>query len=317
MPWREIGAEAGCTTLISSVIPQAGGCHSLLRPRSRNSTHFLLPFDHTKNDKKIIDIDLLTQSNIFDLSCDYIVYGSGTLLFHVLILSSFHSRWYGSHRTRMGRLISVIWNRNYRYVPQRTHPHSHSPHTHTHTLTSHAHSPHTTHTHTLHTHQCYSCSGRQLIGALNAASNITGVLTSTDSFSAVLHKYGALAFWDYATAGKPHEVLVVVRRLALASFPVNTILTWSVARLALASFPVNTILTWSVARLALASFPVNTILTWSVARLALASFPVNTILTWNMARLALLLCHALLLRLHTCNFGSTTYPHLGLPFISL
>lgn len=48
--------------------------------------------------------------------------------------------------------------------------------------------------------QCYSGSGRQLIGALNAASNVTGVLTDTDAFSALLHKYGALAFWDYAAA---------------------------------------------------------------------------------------------------------------------
>ncbi len=39
-----------------------------------------------------------------------------------------------------------------------------------------------------------------LIGALNAGSNITGVLTDTDSFSALLHRYGALAFWDYAAA---------------------------------------------------------------------------------------------------------------------
>ena len=40
-----------------------------------------------------------------------------------------------------------------------------------------------------------------LIGALNAASNITGVLTDTNAFSAMLHTYGALALWDYATAG--------------------------------------------------------------------------------------------------------------------
>ena len=46
----------------------------------------------------------------------------------------------------------------------------------------------------------YSTSGRQLIGALNAASNITGVLTDTDAFSILLHRYGALAFWDFATA---------------------------------------------------------------------------------------------------------------------
>ena len=48
--------------------------------------------------------------------------------------------------------------------------------------------------------QHYSKTGRQLIGSLNAASNITGVLTDTVSFSSLLHKYGALSFWDYATA---------------------------------------------------------------------------------------------------------------------
>ena len=48
--------------------------------------------------------------------------------------------------------------------------------------------------------QHYSGSGRQLIGSLNAASNITGVLTDTLSFSALLHKYGALSLWDYASA---------------------------------------------------------------------------------------------------------------------
>ena len=39
-----------------------------------------------------------------------------------------------------------------------------------------------------------------MIGALNAGSNITGVLTNTSAFSALLHKYKALAFWDFAAA---------------------------------------------------------------------------------------------------------------------
>ncbi len=39
-----------------------------------------------------------------------------------------------------------------------------------------------------------------MIGAFNAASNITGMLTDTDAFSTLLHQYGALALWDYATA---------------------------------------------------------------------------------------------------------------------
>lgn len=38
------------------------------------------------------------------------------------------------------------------------------------------------------------------IGAFSAASNITGILTDVDAITALLHQFGALAFWDYATA---------------------------------------------------------------------------------------------------------------------
>ena len=38
------------------------------------------------------------------------------------------------------------------------------------------------------------------IGSFSAASNITGRLFDTDSIASLLHKYGALAFFDYATA---------------------------------------------------------------------------------------------------------------------
>jgi len=38
------------------------------------------------------------------------------------------------------------------------------------------------------------------IGSFSAASNVTGILTDTDTVSALLHEYGALAFWDYAAA---------------------------------------------------------------------------------------------------------------------
>lgn len=38
------------------------------------------------------------------------------------------------------------------------------------------------------------------IGSFSAASNVTGILTEVDSISILLHKYGALAFFDYATA---------------------------------------------------------------------------------------------------------------------
>lgn len=38
------------------------------------------------------------------------------------------------------------------------------------------------------------------IGCFSAASNITGILTETNEISALLHKHGALSFWDYAAA---------------------------------------------------------------------------------------------------------------------
>ncbi|EDV21640.1 uncharacterized protein TRIADDRAFT_59846 [Trichoplax adhaerens] len=40
----------------------------------------------------------------------------------------------------------------------------------------------------------------QMIGCFSAASNITGILVDTDAITMCLHKHGALAFWDYATA---------------------------------------------------------------------------------------------------------------------
>ncbi len=40
-----------------------------------------------------------------------------------------------------------------------------------------------------------------LIGSFSAASNVTGILTDTDAIAALLHRYGALSFWDYAAAG--------------------------------------------------------------------------------------------------------------------
>ncbi|PIK37546.1 hypothetical protein BSL78_25616 [Apostichopus japonicus] len=43
--------------------------------------------------------------------------------------------------------------------------------------------------------------GRQLIGCFSAASNITGILSDTVGITVLLHRYNALAFWDYATAG--------------------------------------------------------------------------------------------------------------------
>jgi selenocysteine lyase/cysteine desulfurase len=40
----------------------------------------------------------------------------------------------------------------------------------------------------------------QLIGSFSAASNVTGIVTDTAAVSTLLHRYGALAVWDYAAA---------------------------------------------------------------------------------------------------------------------
>ena len=45
------------------------------------------------------------------------------------------------------------------------------------------------------------------IGAFTAASNITGLCVDVDAVTGLLHKYGALAFWDYATAAPYLKVL--------------------------------------------------------------------------------------------------------------
>ncbi len=39
------------------------------------------------------------------------------------------------------------------------------------------------------------------IGSFSAASNVTGIGTDTRSIAALLHKYNALSFWDFAAAG--------------------------------------------------------------------------------------------------------------------
>lgn len=50
--------------------------------------------------------------------------------------------------------------------------------------------------------QNYTQKKRYRIGCFCAASNVTGIITDTNHVTALLHKYGALAFWDFATAGK-------------------------------------------------------------------------------------------------------------------
>ncbi|KAL7643277.1 UNVERIFIED_CONTAM: hypothetical protein RMT77_006568 [Armadillidium vulgare] len=49
---------------------------------------------------------------------------------------------------------------------------------------------------------------RQMIGCFSAASNITGLLFDTDSVTSLLHKYGAFAFWDFATAAPYVDVIM-------------------------------------------------------------------------------------------------------------
>lgn len=40
-----------------------------------------------------------------------------------------------------------------------------------------------------------------MIGSFSAASNVTGIVSDTHAISALLHRHGALSFWDYAAAG--------------------------------------------------------------------------------------------------------------------
>lgn len=42
-----------------------------------------------------------------------------------------------------------------------------------------------------------------LIGAFSAASNVTGIVSDDVALTILMHKYGGLAFFDYA-AGAPH-----------------------------------------------------------------------------------------------------------------
>jgi selenocysteine lyase/cysteine desulfurase len=44
------------------------------------------------------------------------------------------------------------------------------------------------------------------IGSFSAASNVTGILSDTRAISALLHRHGALSFWDFAAAGPYVEI---------------------------------------------------------------------------------------------------------------
>jgi selenocysteine lyase/cysteine desulfurase len=41
---------------------------------------------------------------------------------------------------------------------------------------------------------------RMIVGLFSAASNVSGILNDDLALTALMHKYGGLAFWDYATA---------------------------------------------------------------------------------------------------------------------
>jgi len=45
-----------------------------------------------------------------------------------------------------------------------------------------------------------------LIGSFSAASNVTGIVTDTVAVSSLLHRYGAIALWDYAAAAPYVEI---------------------------------------------------------------------------------------------------------------
>src|SRR5262245_55452079 len=44
------------------------------------------------------------------------------------------------------------------------------------------------------------------IGSFSAASNVTGIVTDTHAVSDLLHRHGALSFWDFAAAGPYVEI---------------------------------------------------------------------------------------------------------------
>ena len=44
------------------------------------------------------------------------------------------------------------------------------------------------------------------IGSFSAASNVTGIGSKTGKIAILLHRYGALSFWDFAAAGPYVEI---------------------------------------------------------------------------------------------------------------
>lgn len=70
-----------------------------------------------------------------------------------------------------------------------------------------------------------------MIASFSAASNITGIMTDTVAVSELCHKYGALSFWDYATAAPYLEInmnasetgLVLIKDLFRSKFTFRSI----------------------------------------------------------------------------------------------
>ena len=57
------------------------------------------------------------------------------------------------------------------------------------------------------------------IGSFSAASNVTGILSDTRAISVMLHRHGALSFWDFAAAGPYVEIEMDPHRGRSASAP--------------------------------------------------------------------------------------------------
>lgn len=45
-----------------------------------------------------------------------------------------------------------------------------------------------------------------MLVCLSAASNVTGILVDTNAASSLVHRYGGIIFWDYATAAPYVEI---------------------------------------------------------------------------------------------------------------
>ncbi len=45
-----------------------------------------------------------------------------------------------------------------------------------------------------------------MLVCLSAASNVTGILVDTHAASSLVHRYGGIIFWDYATAAPYVEI---------------------------------------------------------------------------------------------------------------